>query len=424
MRSFAELLGRPYAAELAQRLIRYAKIETTSDRHIEQIPSTPTQRELARLLLSELTDLGISDASMDEHCYIIARLPASVGCEKASSIGLMAHIDTASDVSGANVRPRIIERYDGSVVKLGPSARGGDYVLDPSDNPDLAGRLDDTIIVTDGSTLLGADDKAGVAEIMTAAAYLLSHPEIKHGPIEIVFTPDEETGKGMDLFPLERLKSKACYTLDGGKAGEIEAECFTAYAVKAEFKGKVIHIGSARGKLANAVAMAASFVSMLPRNESPEATDGWYGYYCPLEISGGLESATAEVFLRDFCQAGMDSRIEAVKAMAKAVEVQFPLGSVVLTVSKQYINMRERLDERPEVLERLMEAARRAGAEPCVKPIRGGTDGARLTELGVPTPNVFTGGYNYHSRYEWASVGEMVLAVETILELVQLWGKA
>jgi tripeptide aminopeptidase len=424
MRSFAELLGRPYAAELAQRLIRYAKIETTSDRHIEQIPSTPTQRELARLLLSELTDLGISDASMDEHCYIIARLPASVGCEKASSIGLMAHIDTASDVSGANVRPRIIERYDGSAVKLGPSAGGGDYVLDPSDNPDLAGRLDDTIIVTDGSTLLGADDKAGVAEIMTAAAYLLSHPEIKHGPIEIVFTPDEETGKGMDLFPLERLKSKACYTLDGGKAGEIEAECFTAYAVKAEFKGKVIHIGSARGKLANAVAMAASFVSMLPRNESPEATDGWYGYYCPLEISGGLESATAEVFLRDFCQAGMDSRIEAVKAMAKAVEVQFPLGSVVLTVSKQYINMRERLDERPEVLERLMEAARRAGAEPCVKPIRGGTDGARLTELGVPTPNVFTGGYNYHSRYEWASVGEMVLAVETILELVQLWGKA
>jgi tripeptide aminopeptidase len=424
MRSFAELLKRPYAAELAQRLVRYAKIETTSDRHIEQTPSTATQRELARLLLSELTDLGISDASMDEHCYIIARLPASAGCEKADSIGLMAHIDTASDVSGANVRPRIIERYDGNAVKLGPDASGGDYILDPSDNPDLAERSGDTIIVTDGSTLLGADDKAGVAEIMTAAAYLLSHPEIRHGPLELIFTPDEETGKGMDLFPLERLKSKACYTLDGGKAGEIEAECFTAYAVKAEFKGKVIHIGSARGKLANAVTMAASFVSMLPRSESPEATDGWYGYYCPLEISGGLESATAEVFLRDFSQAGMDARIEAVKAIAKAVEAQFPLGSVVLTVSKQYVNMREKLDESPEVLERLMEAAKRAGAEPCIKPIRGGTDGARLTEMGVPTPNVFTGGYNYHSRYEWASVGEMVLAVETVLELVQLWGKA
>jgi tripeptide aminopeptidase len=425
MRSFAELLDRPYATELAQRLIRYAKIETTSDRHIEQIPSTPTQRELARLLLSELTDLGISDASMNEHCYIIARLPASSGCEEASSIGLMAHIDTASDVSGANVRPRIIERYDGSAVRLGPdAATGGDYILDPADNPDLAERSGDTIIVTDGSTLLGADDKAGVAEIMTAADYLLSHPEIKHGPLEIVFTPDEETGKGMDLFPLERLKSRACYTLDGGKAGEVEAECFTAYAIKAEFKGKVVHIGSARGKLANAVAMAASFVSMLPRSESPEATDGWYGYYCPLEISGGLESATVEVFLRDFSQAGMDARIDAVKAIAKAVEAQFPLGSVALTVTKQYVNMRERLDEHPEVLGRLMEAAKLAGAEPCIKPIRGGTDGARLTELGVPTPNVFTGGYNYHSRYEWASVGEMVLAVETVLELVQLWGKA
>jgi tripeptide aminopeptidase len=424
MRSFAELLNRPYTAELVKRLVRYAEIETTSDRHIERIPSTPTQRELARLLLSELTALGITEVSMDEHCYIIARLPASADCEKASSIGLMAHIDTASDVSGANVRPRIIERYDGAAIKLGPDPSGGDYFLDPSDNPDLADRLGDTIIVTDGSTLLGADDKAGVAEIMTAAAYLLSHPEIRHGPIEFVFTPDEETGKGMDLFPLERLKSKACYTLDGGKAGEIEAECFTAYSVKAEFKGKVIHIGSARGKLANAVAMAASFVSMLPRSESPEATDGWYGYYCPLEISGGLESATAEVFLRDFSQVGMDARIEAVKAIAKAVEAQFPLGSVVITVTKQYVNMRERLDERPEVLERLMEAAKRAGAEPCIKPIRGGTDGARLTELGVPTPNVFTGGYNYHSRYEWASVGEMVLAVETVLELVQLWGKA
>lgn len=424
MRSFAELLGRPYAAELVQRLVRYAVIETTSDRHIEKIPSTPTQRELSLLLLSELTALGISEASMDEHCYLIATIPASPGRERASSIGLMAHIDTASDVSGTNVKPRVIERYDGSAVKLGvDSATGLEYVLDPGENPDLAGRSGDTIIVTDGSTLLGADDKAGVAEIMTAAAYLLAHPEIQHGPIELVFTPDEETGKGMDLFPLERLKSKACYTLDGGKAGEIEAECFTAYAVKAEFKGKVIHIGSARGKLANAVTMAASFVSMLPRSESPEATDGWYGYYCPLEISGGLESATVEVFLRDFSQAGMDARIETVKALAKAVEAQFPLGSVSLTVAKQYVNMREKLDQSPEVLERLMEAARRAGADPCIKPIRGGTDGARLTELGVPTPNVFTGGYNYHSRYEWASVGEMVLAVETILELVQLWGK-
>jgi tripeptide aminopeptidase len=402
--------------ELAARLVRYAKIETTSDRHRDETPSTSMQWELGRLLLGEIKALGIVDASLDERCYLIARLPATPGLEGAPSVGLMAHMDTASDVSGANVKPRLIEGYDGASVRL-----GGDLVLEVADNPDLAEHVGDTIVVTDGSTLLGADDKAGVAEIVTAAAFLLAHPEIRHGPVELIFTPDEETGKGMNRFPLERLFSKVCYTMDGGKAGEIEAECFTAYAVKAEFKGKVIHIGAARGKLANAVAMAASFVTMLPRSEAPESTDGWYGYYCPLEMSGGLESATVELFLRDFSQAGMEARIAAVRAMAKAVEAQFPLGTVTLSVEKQYVNMRERLDERPEVLERLMEAARRAGAEPFIKPIRGGTDGARLTELGVPTPNVFTGGYNYHSRYEWASVGEMVMAVETILELVQLW---
>jgi tripeptide aminopeptidase len=416
MRPFAELLSRPYASELAARLVRYAKIETTSDRHRDETPSTSAQWDLGRLLLGEIKALGIVDASLDERCYLIARLPATPGLEGAPSVGLMAHMDTASDVSGANVKPRLVERYDGASVRL-----GGDLVLEVADNPDLAEHVGDTIVVTDGSTLLGADDKAGVAEIVTAAACLLAHPEIRHGPVELIFTPDEETGKGMNRFPLERLRSKVCYTMDGGKAGEIEAECFTAYAVKAEFKGKVIHIGAARGKLANAVAMAASFVTMLPRSEAPESTDGWYGYYCPLEISGGLESTTVELFLRDFSQAGMEGRIAAVRAMAKAVEAQFPLGSATLSVEKQYVNMRERLDERPEVLERLMEAARRAGAEPFIKPIRGGTDGARLTELGVPTPNVFTGGYNYHSRYEWASVGEMVMAVETILELVQLW---
>jgi tripeptide aminopeptidase len=416
MKSYAAFLARPYASELAARLLRYAKIETTSDRHIEAIPSTATQWELARLLLGELRALGVAEPELDEHCYLFARLPASPGLERAPSIGLMAHMDTASEVSGAGVKPRIIENYDGKDVKL-----GGSYLLEIAENPDLPEHAGDSIIVTDGSTLLGADDKAGIAEIMTATAYLLAHPEIKHGPIELVFTPDEETGKGMNLFPLDRLRSKVCYTMDGGKGGEIEAECFTAFSIKADFTGKAIHIGSARGKLANAVAMAGSFVSMLPRSEAPESTDGWYGYYCPLEISGGLESASVEVYLRDFSRDGMESRLAAVRAIAKAVEAQFPLGSVKLTETKQYVNMRERLDESPEVLERLMEAARRAGAEPYIKPIRGGTDGARLTEMGVPTPNVFTGGYNYHSRYEWASISEMALAVDTILELVQLW---
>jgi tripeptide aminopeptidase len=421
MRSYDELLSRPFAPELAARLLRYAAVETTSDRHSDETPSTASQRELAVILLEELRALGIEDAELDERCYLIARIPASPGLEGSPSIGLMAHVDTASDVSGAGVKPRLVERYDGRDIRLGSDGSGGEYVLDVASNPELAEHAGDTIVVTDGRTLLGADDKAGVAEIVTAASILLSRPELRHGPLELVFTPDEETGKGMDRFPLERLRSKACYTVDGGKAGEVEAECFNAYAVKASFTGKAIHIGSARGKLANAVAMAASFVSMLPRSEAPESTDGWYGYYCPLEISGGLESATVELYLRDFSREGMESRIAAVRAMAEAVEAQFPLGRVDLAVTKQYVNMREALDARPEVLERLMEAARRAGAEPYIKPIRGGTDGARLTEMGVPTPNLFTGGYNYHSRYEWASLGEMVMAVETIVELVQLW---
>lgn len=416
MKPYAELLSRPFVDGLVSRFLRYAAVETTSDRHIEDIPSTPSQWNLARLLEEELRDLGIADVSLDGHCYLLARLPASPGLEALPAIGLMAHIDTASDVSGANVRPRVVEGYDGKSLELGPGC-----VLDPAEHRELADHVGDSIVVADGSTLLGADDKAGVAIVMTLASLLAADPGIRRGPIDIAFTPDEETGKGMNLFPLDRLRAKACYTIDGGRAGEIEAECFNAYSVRASFKGKAIHIGAARGKLANAVSMAASFVSMLPRSESPESTDGWYGYYCPIEISGGLESASAEIFLRDFGREGMERRIEAIRAIAAAVEAQYPQGKVELEVAKQYLNMREKLDERPEVLEKLMEAARRAGAEPFVKPIRGGTDGARLTEMGVPTPNVFTGGYNYHSRYEWASVSEMALAVDTLIELVGLW---
>ncbi len=416
MKSYADILSKPIAEKVAERLVRYAKIGTTSDRHVEAIPSTQTQWELSRLLVEELKGLGLKDVTLDEHCYLLARLPASPGLESAPSIGFMAHVDTASDVSGTDVKPRLVKGYDGKALELSPG-----YVLDPREFPDLAEHAGDTIIVTDGRTLLGADDKAGVAEIVTAVEWLLAHPEVKHGPIEIAFTPDEETGKGMDLFPLKNLRSVACYTFDGGKAGEVEAECFNAYEVKAEFTGKAIHIGSARGKLANAVTMAASFVSMLPWSEAPESTDGWFGYFCPLEIKGGIEKASVDVFLRDFSKEGMDRRIETCKALAKAVEAQFPLGSVKLEVNKQYVNMREKLDARPEVLERAMEASRRAGVEPFVKPIRGGTDGARLTELGVPTPNLFTGGYNYHSRFEWASVSEMALATETVVELAKLW---
>jgi tripeptide aminopeptidase len=418
MNDFSPRLTRPYVDELTERFLRYVRFDTQSDRHVPDIPSTPTQWDLARLLQKELQELGATDIVLDDHCYLRARLAASPGMESRPCIGLMAHMDTASDVSGANVKPRIITGYDGKPVTLSAG-----WTLDPAQYEDLADHVGDTIIVTDGTSLLGADDKAGVAEIMTAAWWLVRHPEIRHGPIELIFTPDEETGKGMNLFPLKEVRSVACYTFDGGRAAEVEAECFNAYLVKAEFTGKVIHIGSARGKLANALSMAAAFIGMLPRSESPEATDGWYGYYCPLEMSGGLERATADIYLRDFTTEGMQARIAAVESFAAAVRAQFPLGAVKLTVQQQYLNMRKKLDLRPEVLENLMKAVRRAGAEPEIRPIRGGTDGARLTEMGIPTPNVFTGGYNYHSRFEWASLSEMSLAVDTALKLVELWAE-
>ena len=400
------------------RFVSYAKIDTQSNRHAEEKPTTKGQWDLARTLERELREMGVPHVELDDRCYLIARLPASPGKEQAPCIGLMAHMDTASDVSGSGVKPRIIRDYDGKAVQLSEQ-----YILDPAEFPDLAEHVDDTIIVTDGSTLLGADDKAGVAEIMTAIAWLIKHPELEHGPIDIYFTPDEETGKGMDHFPLQKARAVACYTLDGGKAPEIEAECFNAYAVKAEFFGKVIHIGAARGKLANAVAMAASFIGMLPRSESPEATDSWYGYYCPIEVSGTIDHAWTEVYLRDFSSDRMQERIAALKAFAAAVEVQFPGGQVKLAITQQYLNMKQKLDAQPAVLEKLERAIKTAGFEPVMKPIRGGTDGSRLTEMGIPTPNLFTGGYNYHSRFEWASVSEMALAVETIINLVLIWAE-
>jgi len=412
------ILARPHAGPVVERLLRYARIETTSDRHAATIPSTPTQWDLARLLEEELKALGLADVSLDEHCYLIARVPASPGLEGKPCIGLMAHMDTASDAPGAKVQPRLVKGYDGKAVALEDGLR-----LDPADFPELLDHLGDTLVTTDGTTLLGGDDKAGVAAIMTALAWLLAHPELKHGPLEIIFTPDEETGNGMNLFPTKSLRSVACHTLDAGTGGEIEFECFNAYEAKVEFTGVAIHPGYARGKLVNAALMAATFVTSLPRNESPEATDGWYGYFFAQEISGGGEKAHVSLILRDFDEAGMKRRLAAVEAIAHAVEAQFHGGKVELAFKKQYLNMRKKLDASPLVMERILEASRRAGIEPYSKPIRGGTDGARLTEMGIPTPNVFTGMHAIHSRLEWASAAELTLAVDTVLELVKLWAE-
>lgn len=400
---------------ILDRFLRYVKIHTTSDRHQDVIPSTERQWDLIRLLEKELADLGIRDVAVTENGYIIARLAASPGV-KSPVIGFMAHVDTAEDAPGKNVKPQVRENYDGEKLEI-----GNGIVLDPDDFPVLSTCAGKTVISSDGTTLLGADDKAGVAEIMTAVEYLADHPEIKHGEIEIIFTPDEETGKGLDLFPVETLKSVCCYTLDGDENGTIESECFTAYHAVIEFTGVMIHPGTARGKMVNAITMASRFLQVLPQAESPEATDGRFGFYYPMEIKGNSGKAELEIFLRDFDSKIINQRIDAVNAIAEAVSKSTPGGEVKVNLKKQYVNMREFIDKDPRVLGLLRQAVKNTGIEPREKVIRGGTDGSRMSEMGIPTPNVFTGGQNFHSVREWVCLDVMVSSTKVIIELSRLW---
>jgi len=387
---------------MLDRFVRYAGFGTQSNMEKADaglFPSTECQKEFAKVLADEMRTMGLSGVELDENFYILAKIPASSGLEGKPSFGLCAHYDTASDAPGDNVKPRIHRNWDGKPIRLEAG-----FILDPAKDENLASCTGDTIVTSDGTTLLGADDKAGVAGILTLAEYLLAHPEVPHGPIEILFSPDEETGHGMDHVPLSKLASKAFYTVDGGQEGEIETECFNAWKSELSFTGIAAHLGTARGKMVNAASMAAAFVTALPARESPETTDGYYGYFCPLEIKGSTENASVLVFLRDFDSDSMKRRLERIEAIARAVEAQFPGGKIEVKHTCQYLNMKQKLDEAPEVADLLLEAARRAGVEPYMKPIRGGTDGSRLTEKGIPTPNLFTGGHNYHSRVEWLSL--------------------
>lgn len=415
------LLNSEDIAGLKKRFLSYVQIWTTSDslRADEGIqPSTEGQRSFAGILEQELRAMGIQDVEITDKSYLIARIPPSKGRESAPSVGFCSHLDTVEEVSGKDVRPQVIEQYTGKAVDL-----GNGVMLDPAFEPDLLQAVGHTIITTDGTTLLGADDKAGLAEIMTAAAFLMAHPEIEHGPIEILFSPDEETGHGMDGVPLEKLQSKQFYTMDGGNPPEIEIECFNAWRCDVQFSGKSKHTGTARPDMVNAISMASDFISLLPRHEAPETTDGYQGFYAPMEISGQIESASVILFLRDFSRDGMDRRLETVAKLAAAVEAKYAGSAVSVRSVKQYLNMKEGLGERPEVAELLVDAVRAAGAEPVFTPIRGGTDGSRLTEMGIPCPNIFTGGHNFHSRSEWASLDQMSFAVEVLLRLAVLWGE-
>jgi len=404
--------------DLVPRFIEYAKIHTSSDRHIAEIPSTPQQWDLLNLLKKQLTeDFGLKDVNLNENGYLIARLPSNIQ-KTVPCIGFIAHVDTSSDAPGKDVKPQIHKNYQGGIVSIGNKQE-----LNPEIDKDLLTYMGKDIICSDGTTLLGADDKAGIAEIMTAVKYFIENPEIAHGEIEIIFTPDEETGKGMDLFPYKDLHSYCCYSLDGTKLGEIEAECFNAYEADIELTGKIIHLGIARGQLVNAVTMAAKFISLLPQAESPEATDGRYGYYAPLEMSGTITKAEIKLLLRDFDLNEIHRRAEALDHFAKAVEAAFPGGTVSVKTKKQYYNMLKHFNQDERILGLLETAIEKCGVKPQREAIRGGTDGARLSEQGIPTPNIFTGGHNFHSCREWAGIYAMEKACETVIELIGLWAE-
>lgn len=402
---------------VVERFVRYARVHTTSDRHSDTTPSTGRQLDLARILAAELREIGIDDVTVTEFGYVVARVPA-LGAGGAPPLCFLAHMDTAPDSSGENVQPQLWDDYDGGVIDI-----GNGRTLDPADYPVLTRYRGDTIITTDGSTLLGADDKAGVAEIMTAIDLLQKNTGIEHGEIEIVFTPDEEIGRGVDKLDLSSLRSRFGYTVDGGEEGGIEMECFNAYHVHVEIDGYVIHPGSAKNRMVNAVRLAGLLLGMLPQAESPEATDGRDGFYCPIEVSGHYGRCEVDMIIRDFEVGEVHRRIEYVESLAQTLEKAHPPARITVESRKQYLNMRDRVEKSPFLVDLLKEAVIASGAEPVMEPIRGGTDGARLTEMGLPTPNIFTGGHNFHGPYEWIPVGSMVKATLTILNLVSLWSE-
>lgn len=404
------------------RFLRYVTHDTRSDESSSSCPSTPGQLTFARALVEELQALGLHDAAVDDYGYLTATIPATPGREGSPVIGFIAHVDTSPEMRGDLVRPIVHERYDGRDLVL-PDDPG--LALRLSDDPGLASQMGNDIVTASGLTLLGADDKAGVAEIVAAAEYLTLHPEIPHGPIRIGFTPDEEIGRGADRFDVARFGASYAYTLDGGGRGELEFESFSADAITVTFKGFNTHPGYAKGRMVNAIRLASDFVARLPRLDmSPETTDGHEGYLHAYQVHALVECTSVKVLVRDFVTAALKDKEALVERLAREVTAGAPGASVEIHVEESYRNMREVLERHPQVVEYAREAIRRAGMEPIERPIRGGTDGSRLSFIGLPTPNLFAGEHNFHSRLEWVSAQDMDKAVEVVVELCRRWGQA
>lgn len=397
------------------RFLRYVRIDTRANEANPSCPSSPGQMELIRLLADELSALGVTDAAPDENGYLFATIPATK--PDCPTIGFLAHVDTTPEMSGAGVAPLVHAVWDGRDIVLpdDPSA-----VLRAGDDPHLAAQVGHDIVTASGTTLLGADDKAGVAAIMAAAEHLLSHPEIPHGPIRIGFTPDEEIGRGPDRFDVARFGAVCAYTLDGGSRGEIEHESFSADAMRVTFAGFNTHPGYAKGRMVNAIKAAARFIDRLPRDGSPETTDGYDGYVHPYQMEPSVDRTSVKVLIRDFETARLAEREALVERIARQVASETGTR-LEIEVQPSYRNMREALDPHPEIVARARDAICRAGLSPIEKPIRGGTDGSRLSFMGLPTPNLFAGEHNFHSRLEWTSRQDLEKAVEVIVHLARMW---
>lgn len=401
--------------EIMKRFITYAQIGTQSDASSTTCPSTAGQWELARLLVKELEELGLEQISLDDNGYVMATLPANT--EHAGPvIGFLAHMDTATELSGDHVQPQIVEQYDGGDIVLNPETN---IVLSPKQFPELAKYAGQTLITTDGNTLLGADDKAGIAEIMTAVSYLKQHPEIKHGTIKIAFTPDEEIGRGADHFNVEAFGADYAYTMDGGPLGELQYENFNAATVTVTCKGRNVHPGTAKNKMVNATKLALLFQQAIPEREVPEHTEGYEGFYHLNAIQGHVEEAKLLYLIREFDKDKFEQRKAFMKELGHKLEQQYGEQSVQVQIVDSYYNMRNKIEPNMEIVDRAFAAMKQVGIEPIVEPIRGGTDGSRLSYMGLPTPNIFAGGENFHSKYEYVSVETMLKAVEVIVEIAR-----
>jgi tripeptide aminopeptidase len=405
--------------QLIERFISYVTVDTESDPESKTTPSSKKQWDLANALVEELKKIGLEDVTIDEHAYIMATLASNVS-HKVPVIGFISHFDTTPDFTGANVKPQIIENYDGKDIVLNSAEN---IILSPSDFDDLLMYKGQTLITTDGTTLLGADDKAGVAEIISAMEYLINHPEIKHGKIRIGFTPDEEIGRGAHKFDVKKFGASWAYTMDGSQVGELEYENFNAAGAEVTIKGKIVHPGYAKGKMINSMYIATQFINALPRIETPEHTEDRQGFFHLHNMKGEVDSTKLQYIIRDHDSSHFEARKEVIQKLADDINTQY--GSLVVSVEikDQYFNMRKKIEPVMHIVEIAKEAMEMAGIKAIIKPIRGGTDGSQLSFMGLPCPNIFAGGHNFHGRFEYVPVESMIKAIQVIVNIVQLTAK-